>query len=155
MTDGHNKKSTKNINKKENDDQYDQNDNTIQSSHDTTATEIEIESFLGKIQNKYSGNADQKHLNQMYDIGILISNKDHNKQKMAIKLAKLVEERSADPIKLVREYKRNKLLDALQQGIKDGSSDIYRHAYGVNSQYQYTPDTLAIRAHIDRVLNDF
>jgi hypothetical protein len=117
--------------------------------------EKEIESFLGKIQNKYSGNTDQKHLNQMYDIGILVSNKKHNKQKMAIKLAKLVDERSIDPIKIVSENKRKNLLNALQQGVKDGMSDTYRLAYDGNSQYQYTAESLAMRSHIDKVLDDF
>lgn len=128
--------------------------NTIEKK-EITEIEEEIEKFLGKIQNKYSGNAEQKHLNQMYDIGILISNRKHNRQKMATKIAKIVEERSADPIKLTREHKRHALLEALQKGIEDGTSETYRNAYDNSSKYSYDKDRLETRAHIDKVLNIF
>ena len=45
----------------------------------------EISNFLSKIQNKYSGNAEQKHLNQLYNIGILCVNKSFNHKKLVEK----------------------------------------------------------------------
>lgn len=118
-------------------------------------TEDEISSFLAKIQNKYSGDAEMKHLNQMYDIGIMIVNKNFNHQKLIQKLTKIIEKRSRDPIPQVREHKRRTLIDALKRGIQDASSDVYRYAYDNTNIYQYDAEKLAKRAHIDRVLDHF
>jgi len=115
----------------------------------------EISSYLGKITNKYSGNAEQKHLNQLYDIGILIVNNSFNHQKLAKKLTKIIEDRSFDTIKQVQDHKRQSLLDALKRGIEDGNSPEYRMAYDNTNRYQYDSEKLKKRAHIDSVLTNF
>jgi len=115
----------------------------------------EITSFLSKIQNKYSDNAEQKHLNQMYDIGILCVNKNFDQQKLIEKLSKIIEARSQDPIKKIRDNKRISLINAFKQGIEDGSSEIYRSAYDKSNNYQYDNEKLSIRARIDRVLDSY
>lgn len=115
----------------------------------------EIATLLSKIQNKYSGNAEQKHLNQLYDIGILIVNKNFNHHKIVQKLTKIIEERSRDPIKKIRDYKRQNLLDALKQGIVDGLSEEYRFAYNDTNKYIFNSERLKKRAYIDSVLNGF
>src|SRR5579872_2861230 len=91
------------------------------NNYDKT-TNDEILSFLSKIQNKYSSNAEQKHLNQMYDIGILCVNKKFNQQKLVQSLTKIIDERSKDPIRKVRDNKRASLIAAFKQGILDASS---------------------------------
>ncbi len=113
----------------------------------------EITDFLSRIGNKYSDNADQKHLNQMYDIGIMLTNKKFNKEKMIVKLEHIIESRSSDPIQIVREHKRKSLIDALNKGIEDGLSDEYRLAYNSANKYQYDVDKLKKRAYIDGVLD--
>lgn len=118
-------------------------------------TSDEISSFISRIQNKYSNNAEQKHLNQMYDIGILIVNKEFNKDKLIDKLTKIIEKRSWDPLKKVREHKKKTLLNALQQGIDDAMSDEYRFAYNISNRYSYDSDKLKKRARIDSVLENF
>ncbi|VBB18311.1 hypothetical protein YASMINEVIRUS_774 [Yasminevirus sp. GU-2018] len=133
-------------------------DSPIDNSVNNTPSEVtsdEISSFLSKIQNKYSGNAEQKHLNQMYDIGILITNKTFNHQKLVQKLTKIIEDRSRDPIKKVREHKRRTLIDALKKGVEDGMSEEYRMAYDNCSKYKYDSEKLKKRAHIDSVLDSF
>lgn len=115
----------------------------------------EISIFLSKIQNKYSGGAYQKHLNQMYDIGILVTNKDFNKDKLVKKLTHIIEIKSNDSIKKVRDSKRKALLQAFKRGIKDGLSDDYRLAYDESNTYQYDSYKIKKRAHIDYVLDNF
>lgn len=128
------------------------------AQHDVQDDEItsdEISSFLSKIQNKYSGNAEQKHLNQLYDIGILCVNKSFNHQKLVEKLTKIIEERSQDPLKKIRDHKRATLIAAFKKGIEDGLSEDYRSAYDGSNRYQYDSEKLKKRAHIDSVLNNF
>lgn len=116
----------------------------------------DIANFLSKISNKYSGNAEQKNLNQMYDIGILIANKKFNKDKLIQKLTKIIEEKSNDPIKQIRDAKKISFINALKQGISDGMSDEYRYAYDSSNRYQYIDrEKLKKRAIIDSVLNNF
>ena len=115
----------------------------------------DISCFLSKIQNKYSGNAEQKHLNQLYDIGILCANKTFNHKKLVDKLSKIIEERSNDPIQKVRDTKRISLTNAFKKGIEDGSSEEYRSAYNNYNKYQYDSEKLKKRAHIDNVLNHY
>jgi hypothetical protein len=115
----------------------------------------EISQFLSRIQNKYSGNAEQKHLNQLYDIGIMCVNKKFNHQKLTQKLAKIIDERSCDPLKTVRDSKRDALISAFKQGILDGLSDEYRLAYDNSNTYQYDSEKLKKRAHMDFLLKSF
>lgn len=124
-------------------------------TNESNITSDEISSYLGRIQNKYSGNAEQKHLNQLYDIGILIVNKNFNHQKLVQKLTKIIEDRSQDPIKKIRDHKRQTLLAALERGIEDGMSDNYRLAYDNTNKYQYDSEKLKKRAHIDSVIDKF
>lgn len=136
-------------------DQRNEDPDTVDPSRrsEYNATNDDITNFLSKIQNKYSGNAEQKHLNQLYDIGIMVANKNYNRDKLIKKLTKIVEDRSDDPIKKVREYKRVMLLEAFEKGIGDGLSDEYRLAYDKTNRYQYDSEKLKKRAHIDSVLN--
>jgi len=115
----------------------------------------DISTFLEKIKNKYSGNAEQKHLNQMYDIGILCVNKSFNRQKMIKTLTKLIDERSKDPVKQIRDNKRAALIEAFKKGIDDASSHEYRLAYDNSNKYQYNKEKLLIRARIDKVVDNF
>lgn len=80
----------------------------------------EITEFLHRIQNKYSNNTEHKHLKQLYDIGLKISNRNFNREKLINILTKLIDKCSQDPIQQVREYKRKKLLDAFKKGVNDG-----------------------------------
>lgn len=121
----------------------------------SNGTNDEISFFLSKIQNKYSDNAEQKHLNQLYDIGILCVNKNFNQQKLVEKITKIIEERSQDSIKRIRDNKRAALINAFKKGIEDASSDTYRLAYDDSNRYQYDSEKLKKRAHIDGVLNNF
>jgi hypothetical protein len=122
---------------------------------DTRVTQDEIFECISRIQNKYSGNAEQKHLNQMYDIGILMTNKPFDTKKLIDKLTKIIDNRSRDPLRKVQEYKRSCLIDALKRGITDGMSDTYRMAYDNMNRYQYDDEKLKKRAHIDSVVNNF
>ena len=122
---------------------------------DKVSVDDEISSFLSKIHNKYSNNAEQKHLNQVYDIGILCVNKSFDHQKLVSKLTRIIDERSQDPLKNVREHKKATLIAAFKKGIEDGMSDDYRLAYDSSNKYQYDSEKLKKRAHIDRVLNHF
>lgn len=111
----------------------------------------DITQFLSTIQNKYSGNAEQKHLNQLYDIGIMTTNKNFDRDKLVAKLTKIIDRKSNDPIKKVREYKRKSLIEAFRQGIDDGLSSEYRMAYDGTNRYQYCPEKLRLRGHIDAI----
>lgn len=114
----------------------------------------DITDFLSKIANKYSDNAEQKHLNQMYNIGIMLTNKKFNKEKMIKKIEKIIDIRSQDAIEQVREHKRKSLIDALNRGIEDGLSDEYRMAYNSANQYQYNDvEKLKKRAYIDGIID--
>jgi hypothetical protein len=122
---------------------------------DQTDCVDEVSCFLSKIQNKYSGNAEQKHLNQMYDIGILVVNKNFNQKKLISKITKIIEERSHDPIKRIKDMKKKSLIGALKKGIDDAMSEEYRCAYDLSNTYQYDKEKLKKRARIDRVLDNF
>jgi hypothetical protein len=124
-------------------------------TNDEEETQDEISLFLSKIKNKYSNNTEQKHLNQMYDIGILVANKEFNKEKLSIKLTKFIDDRTKDTIRKVKNAKRNRLINAFKQGVEDGLSDEYRLAYNDSNEYQYTKEKLQKRAHIDKVLDNF
>ena len=115
----------------------------------------EIDKVLGQIKNKYSGNIEQKYLNQMYEIGILVTNKKFDKEKLNKKLSKMIDERSYDAIEIVRQAKRKDLLNAFKQGVKDGSTQEYRQAYDSTNTYQYTPEKLIKRGIIDGILDKF
>lgn len=127
----------------------------VKNNSKTDISGDEIAVFLSKIQNKYSGNADQKHLNQLYDIGILIANKNFNHHKIVQKITKIIEERSQDSIKKIRDYKRHHLIEALKKGIEDGLSEEYRFAYDSSNKYVFNSERLKKRAYIDSVLNSF
>jgi hypothetical protein len=126
--------------------------NNDSTSNDPTINDS-ISEFLSKIQNKYSGNAEQKHLNQLYDIGILVVNKNFNRQKIIQKITKIIEKRSNDPIKQIRDAKKEALLASFKKGIDDALSNEYRMAYDNTNKYQYDKEKLKIRARIDRVLH--
>jgi hypothetical protein len=128
---------------------------SFERNNESQITTDEIASFLSKIKNKYSGNAERKHLNQMYDIGILCMNKKFNQQKLVNLLSKLIEDRSNDPIKKIRDEKRASLIAAFKKGIEDASSDDYRMAYDESNRYQYDSEKLKKRAHIDSILDKF
>ena len=113
----------------------------------------EISNFLSKIQNKYSGNAEQKHLNQLYNIGILCVNKSFNHKKLVEKLTKIINERCNDPIQKIRESKKASLIEAFKKGISDGLSDEYRMAYDNSNKYIYDTEKIKKRALIDNLLN--
>jgi DNA-binding transcriptional ArsR family regulator len=115
----------------------------------------EISYFLSRIINKYSGNAEQKHLNQLYDIGVLCVNKRFDYQRMIRLLTKVIDERSKDPIKKIREEKRSALIAAFKKGSDDASSEEYRMAYDKSNRYQYNDEKLKIRAHIDSIIDKF
>lgn len=130
-------------------------DSCVKGYNETDLSGDEIAAFLSKIQNKYTDNAEQKHLNQLYDIGILIVNKNFNHHKIVQKITKIIEERSQDPIKKIRDYKRHHLIEALKKGIEDGLSDEYRFAYDSSNKYVFNSERLKKRAYIDSVLNSF
>jgi len=115
----------------------------------------DVSSFLSKIHNKYSGNAEQKHLNQLYDIGILCVNKSFDHRKLVEKLTKIIDDRSQDPLKHIRDHKRTTLIAAFKKGIEDGLSDEYRSAYDNSNRYRYDSDKLKKRARIDNMLKNF
>lgn len=139
-----------------NSDSYSVKPTKFSGSHQESLSKSDdISALIGRIQNKYSGNVEQKHLNQMYDIGILITNKKFNHQKLVPKLNKIIDERANDAIKKIRDHKRSMLIDALKTGIADGMSETYRKAYNTSNKYCYTTDILQKRAHIDRILDEF
>jgi uncharacterized protein YpuA (DUF1002 family) len=113
----------------------------------------DIKNILLKLENKYSGNAEQKHLNEMYDIGLLISNKEIDHKKMTIKLNNLIEKKAKSDIRELYERKKKSLIEALNHGINDGSSVEYRLAYDNSNKYQYNKRAISIRGRIDGVLN--
>ena len=80
----------------------------------------EVSEFLFRIQNKYSGDTERKHLRQLYDIGLKISNRNFNREKLIIMLTKLIDRGSYDKIHKIREYKRKKLLEAFMKGVDNG-----------------------------------
>jgi hypothetical protein len=114
----------------------------------------ESEIFLSKLLNKYSGNAEKKHLNQMYDIGLIISNKKFDEEKMVEKLTKIIKERTDHPVSEVKEEKRKVLINALIRGIEDGLSTEYREAYDDGQCYRYenNREKLSKRGYIDSFL---
>jgi len=115
----------------------------------------EISSYLSQLHNKYSNNAEQKYLNQMYDIGILVANKPFNQKKMEEVINKILEKKSDDPIKRIKEEKKRSLIDAFKQGIEDGMSDDYVIAYNNTNTYQYDSEKIKKRARIDYLMNQF
>ena len=115
----------------------------------------EISSYLSQLHNKYSNNAEQKYLNQMYDIGILVANKKFNQKKLTDVINKILDKKSNDPIKKIRDDKRKSLLNAFKQGIEDGLSDDYTMAYNDSNKYQYDSEKLKKRARADYLINQF
>jgi hypothetical protein len=87
----------------------------------------EVSEFLFRIQNKYSNNAEKKQLKQLYDIGLKISNRNFNRDKLINILTKLIDKGSQDSIQKVREYKRKKLLEAFKKGVSDGLDKIHQY----------------------------
>jgi len=132
---------------------YNINDNDIHNQNETK--NIDVTDLLAMIQNKYSNNAEQKHLNQLYDIGILTVNHPFNYDKLIQKLTKIIDERSYDPVKKIREAKRVSLINAFKQGIQDASTDEYRNAYDGLNRYRFNAECLKKKGHIDSVLDHF
>lgn len=87
----------------------------------------EVSEFLFRIQNKYSNNAEKKQLKQLYDIGLKISNRNFNRDKLINILTKLIDKGSQDSIQKVREYKRKKLLEAFKKGVNDGIEKTHQY----------------------------
>lgn len=87
----------------------------------------EVSEFLFRIQNKYSNNAEKKQLRQLYDIGLKISNRNFNRDKLINILTKLIDKGSQDSIQKVREYKRKKLLEAFKKGVSDGLEKTHQY----------------------------
>ena len=115
----------------------------------------DITTFLAKIHNKYSNNAEQKHLNQMYNIGILVANKNFNREKLTRIIEKIIQKRSHDPIKKIKEQKRKSLIEAFKKGINDAISEEYMMAYDSSNKYQYDKEKLKKRAELDYLLDTF
>ncbi len=130
-------------------------DKNIDSNKDYKNMSEDISSFLAKIYNKYSDNAQQKHLNQMYNIGILVANKNFKRDKLTRIIEKIIQERSQDPIKKIKEQKRKSLIDAFKKGINDATSEEYLMAYDSSNKYQYDKDKLKKRAQLDYLLDTF
>lgn len=127
-------------------------------THNTKGANIEnvdVTDLLAMIQNKYSNNAEQKHLNQLYDIGILTVNHPFNYDKLIQKLTKIIDERSYDPVKKIRESKRLSLINAFKQGVQDAMTDEYRNAYDGLNRYRFNAECLKKKGHIDSVLDHF
>lgn len=122
---------------------------------DTNIENADVTDLLAMIQNKYSNNAEQKHLNQLYDIGILTVNHSFNYDKLIQKLTKIIDERSYDPVKKIRDSKRISLINAYKQGVNDAMTDEYRNAYDGLNRYRFNAECLKKRGHIDSVLDHF
>ncbi len=134
--------------------------NTSQMTHTSNMSiddelHEDVSDALSRILNKYSGNAEQKHLNQLYDLGILSVNKHFDKDKLTKKLKKIINERSHDPIEKVAEFKRKSLINAFKRGIEDAMSDDYRKAYDKNNKYQYNKEKIIKRGYIDGVIDKY
>lgn len=115
----------------------------------------EISSYLAQLHNKYSNNAEKKCLNQMYNIGVLVANKKFNQQKLTEVINKLLDKKSDDPIKKIRDDKRKSLLDAFKHGVKDGMSDDYMMVYDDSNKYNCDSEKLKKRARLDCLMNQF
>lgn len=128
-------------------------------NNETNETKVitgdEISSFLSQLHNKYSNNAEQKCLNQMYDIGILVANKKFNQEKLTNVINRILDKKSHDPIKKIKDDKRKSLLNAFKQGINDGLSEDYMTAYNNSNEYQYDSEKLKKRARLDYLINQF
>ena len=135
---------------------YNNTNNGNKTNHDKiTESPDEVSILLNRISNKYTGNALMKDLNQMYDVGIMMANKKFDKEKLVNKLTKIIDIKSDHPIKEIRFQKKKQLLEALQNGINDGSSDEYRLAYDSAGRYQYSDrEKLKVRGRIDAVLDN-
>ena len=114
-----------------------------------------ISSILSTIYNKYSGGAEQKHLCQLYDIGVILVNRKFNKIKIIQKINKIIDDRSYDVIKEARKHKKIQLIKALRRGITDAMSKEYRMAYNNSNEYRYDDEMICIRARIESVLHAF
>lgn len=109
--------------------------------------------FLSELSNKYSGNVEQKNLNEIYDIGLMIANKKFNQDKMIEKVSSIINKKAHSEISDIFISRKNQLIEALNNGIRDGKSDEYRLAYNSSNKYQYDKKSLTIRGRIDGVLN--
>lgn len=130
-------------------------DNHVTYNNNNETKNIDVTDLLAMIQNKYSNNAEQKHLNQLYDIGILTVNHPFNYDKLIQKLTKIIDERSYDPVKKIREAKRVSLINAFKQGVQDAMTDEYRNAYDGLNRYRFNAECLKKKGHIDSVLDHF
>jgi len=99
----------------------------------------ELNNILTEIESKYSYSVDKQHLEQMYDIGILMVNKKFN-IKIVDVLTNIIDNLTDDLTEEIRIEKRNELITALQNGIKDGIKDT---------------ENIKNKSYIDRLLNDF
>ena len=82
-------------------------------------------------------------------------NKRFDYQRMMRLLTKVIDERSKDPIKKIRDEKRSALIAAFKRGVDDASSDEYRMAYDNSNRYQYDSEKLKKRAYIDSIIDNF
>ena len=79
----------------------------------------------------------------------------HRSSFMMRLLTKVIDERSKDPIKKIRDEKRSALIAAFKRGVDDASSEEYRMAYDNSNRYQYDSDKLKKRAYIDSIIDNF
>ena len=108
----------------------------------------EITNILSNLHDKYTNNIEQSTLNRLYNIGILIINKNYDHNKLVQILTDMITKLSADEIKENERIKRIKLIDALKSGINDATAIEYKTTY---NNY----DFLVKRALRDRVLDDY
>ncbi len=111
-------------------------------------THNDITDIITKLYNKYTYNIDQKYYNQLYDIGIIIVNKNYDHNKLVHKLTNLIAKLSCDNNTENERNKRVHLINALKKGITDATTNEYRTTY---NNY----DFLVKRALRDRVLDDY
>jgi hypothetical protein len=115
-------------------------------------TDNVVVNCLSELDREYTNDALSEHLTMMYEIGVRMSFKEFDKEKMESKLNDIIEQFSQDNIDDIRLRKRSQLLAELRRAISDSKDSTIMKAYDEKGEYMYyDTDRLKRRAIIDAI----
>lgn len=126
----------------------------LNGSNKETDSKNNVDNHLNELNKIYTSDALPKHLDIMYEIGVVMTYKKYDKKKMSDKINTLIEKYSEDEIDKIKDRKRTQLINELKQAIYDCCDDNIIYAFDSKGNYMYdyyNINRLEKRARIDAI----
>lgn len=126
----------------------------LNGSKKETDSKNNVDNHLNELNKIYTSDALPKHLDIMYEIGVVMTYKKYDKKKMSDKINTLIEKYSEDEIDKIKDRKKTQLINELKQAIYDCCDDNIIYAFDSKGNYMYdyyNINRLEKRARIDAI----